>query len=63
MVKMEIFPWVTNYLQYRNIIANDLALKGPLKAMRVPRGNNGVQYKIRGSNIIKYLVIKDEQKK
>lgn len=27
-----------------------------LDAVRVPRGENGVQYQIKGSNIIRYLV-------
>lgn len=62
IVKDELIPGATIYNRLKNIVLNDYVVKGPLQAVKLPRGLNGSQYNILGINIIKYLAMKDDQK-
>lgn len=63
IVKDGLVPGVLTYSAVKSIIVNDKLFNGPLQAKPVVRGTRGMQYKVKGSNIIKYLVIRNEQKK
>lgn len=55
-------PGVDTVPKASRLVLTDKMRGKILKATMVPRGTNGVMYKVRGENIINYLTMKDEQK-
>ena len=62
IVREKLIPGVTNTMIASRLIQTDLKRNKVLNGARVSRGLFGVQYKVQGKNIIKYLVQLDEQK-
>lgn len=62
IIKDELISGCNTYGRMKNIILNDAVTGGPLKAMRISKVDDRVQYRVRGINIIKYLAMKDDQK-
>lgn len=62
IVREGLIPGIDNIVKASRLVKADKKTNKVLNASRVPRGENGVQYKVKGENIIKYLVYLDEQK-
>jgi len=60
IVREELIPGIDTVVKASRLVQTDKMRKGPLRATMVARGANGVQYKVRGENIINYLASKDE---
>ena len=60
ILKDKLITGADTYSKLLRVILNDLSTRGPLKAIKVARGK-GTQWKIKGSNIIKYLTSNDEK--
>lgn len=60
MVKLNVFPWIkpATYERYKGIVVTDMMTNKILKATKT-QGARGLQYQIRGSNIINYLSAKE----
>lgn len=63
IVREGLIPGVTSIPIASRLIATDLKTNKVLRGVRVPRGFAGVQYKVRGSNIIKFLTNLDDEKR
>lgn len=59
IVREGLIPGVKNIRQAKDVVLTDAVTNKRLGAMRVPYGDNGVQYQIRGANLIEYLVNKE----
>lgn len=55
IVKEGLIPHIRTYTQMLHLAKTDKVTNNYLDAVRVPRGKN-VQYQIKGSRIIQYLV-------
>ena len=55
IVREGIIPGMDTIPKMSRLVRSDLLFNKVLGAQIVPRGERGVQYKVRGSNIIKYL--------
>lgn len=56
ILNKNLLPGVTTYAQLIAKVKTDAVTNRHLDAVRVPRGGNGVQYQIKGANLITYLV-------
>lgn len=61
IVREGLIPGIDTIPKASRLVQTDKFRSKILKATMVARGANGVQYKVRGENIIKYLTLKDEQ--
>lgn len=59
IVRDGLVPGVKNLRQAKDMVLTDAVTNRYLNASRVPYGDKGVQYKVLGENIIKYLVQKE----
>lgn len=62
IVRGRMIPGVTTIPIASRLVRSDGLRNKILNAITLKRGVNGIQYQVKGSNIIKYLVLKDEQK-
>jgi hypothetical protein len=60
IVREGIIPGVDTIPKASRLIHTDALTNKVLRAQRLPRGEFGVQYKVRGSNIISYLAQRDD---
>lgn len=63
IVREGLIPGIDTVIKASSLIKTDAFTVKVLNGSLVSRGKNGVQYQVKGSNIIKYLALKDEQKK
>ena len=61
LVKIGVFPWVRGYRKYHQVVMADGLGKNVLKAEKVKRGGRGMQYKIKGENLMRYLHEQDRE--
>lgn len=62
IVREGLIPGIDTIPKASRLVRTDEFSIKILNAVRTPRGLNGVQYQVRGENIIKFLVYLDEQK-
>jgi hypothetical protein len=62
IVRYELIPGVDSIAKASRLVKNPIAGK-VLKPKVVTRGSRGVQYRVTGANIEKYLLTQNEQKK
>lgn len=58
IVRDGLIPGVKNIRQAKDVVLTDAVTNKYLNAARVPYGDKGVQYQIRGVNLITYLAQK-----
>lgn len=62
IVRDKLIPGIKTIPMATRLIHSDAVTNKILKGARVARGAFGVQYKVRGENIIKYLAYLDDQR-
>lgn len=62
IVREGLIPGVTNVPAASNLVKTDKMTRKILNGTIVTRGLKGMQYKIKGENIIKFLAILDDEK-
>jgi len=55
IVREHLIPGVETIAQASRLVQRDAIGPKILRARQLPRGTNGVQYKVKGANIITYL--------
>lgn len=63
IVREGLIPGIDTIPKASNLVKTDLLTNKILEAVRIARGAKGVQYQVRGSNIIKFLTNLDDEKR
>ena len=63
IVREKIIPNVKNIPMASRLVRGDMLTNKILKAVITKRGINGMQYKIKGENIIRFLAQMDDNKR
>lgn len=62
MIKLKTFPWLKDKQQYYREVTKDRLAENILKAKPGVRGERGIKYQIKGSDIIKFQLLKGYDK-
>jgi len=59
IVKLGLIPSIDNVVKASRLVQSDKMINKILNATAVKRGEKGIQYKVKGANIINYLAQKE----